>query len=473
MQIIQLLCFVVVKMLVGVVHGSGSSGQLILRDATGEINLLLCTSYCDEHSITEKQWPIANVAKLFGQSVIIRKWYVVIERISDPKKCWSDVSDSMYIVCCEEDVFVASISQKLLPSSSSYKLVYISEIYKQPLMLRCDQSSTSLNFTLECSVHNSIQSLHASKRSASKAHFNCKGNQLCLYPFLQYNCVYEALSKETVLLTNVAFVECDPKVHGDIAEVTDLVTSYNLRLDSEKMNVRIVNFMGVLINRKFCRKQDQHLPAKYSDLPGIKEGKLVYINELGCGPISKDTLSHQGINPIYSQVKVVLEIEGRCFPDTLLVYYDLTLTPQPVGLIPGALLLFTHFQLTYNYGRISCHSSALSEVQVLSVDYKLPHPKPGSSSDKEQVYKSGLFMTDGNDVSFKVTAMDTSLLSVLINELLGSVLTHACVKLRCVIITILWVRIQYKCLTCDRLLISNKCAPYCSLQQPRFSADCK
>ena len=463
-------------MLVGVVQGSGSTGQLILQDSTGEINVLLCTSYCDEHSITEKKWTIANIAKLFRQSVIIRKWYVVIERISNSKKSLSDVSDSLYIVCCEEDVFVASIPQKLLPSSSSHKLVYISEIYKQPLMLRCDRSSTSLNYTIECSVHSSIQSLHASKKLANKAHFNCKGNQLCLYPFLQYNCVYETLSKETVLLTNISFVEGDPKVHGDIAEVTDLVSSYNLRVNSEKMNIRIVNFTGVLINRKFCCKQDLHIPAKYSDLPGIKEGQLVCINELGCGPISKDTLSHQGINPIYSQVKVVLEIEGRCFPDTLLVYYDLTLIPQPVGLIPGALLLFTHFQLTCNYGRISCSSSALSKVQVLSIDYKLPHLKPGSNSEKEQAHKSGtasLFITDGNDVSFKVTAMHTSLLSVLINKLLGGILTHACVKLRCVIITILWVRIQYKCLTCDKLIISNKCETYCSLQQPKFLADCK
>ena len=467
-------------MLVAVVQGSESTGRLVLRDTTGEINLLLCTSYCNEHFITEKQWAITNVAKLFGQSVVIRKWYVVVERISDPKKHRSDVSDSMYVVCSEEDVFTTSIPQKFPASSNSaYKSMYISEIYKQPLMLRCDQSSISLNFTLECSVHSNIQSLHAAKKSTNKTYFNCK---LCLYPFLQYNCVYEAVSKETDFLPNATFVEGAPGVHGDISEVTDLVSDYKLSHGLlDKMNVRIVNFMGVLLIRKFCLKQDlDNIPAEYSDLPGIKEGELVYIKELGCGPISKKTLTRYGINPIYSQVKVVLEIEGRYFPDTLLVYYDLTLTPEPVGLIPGALLLFTHFQLTCNYGRLSCSSSALSKVEVLAVEYWLPHPKPGlsytSGSSKEQLHKSStasLFVADGNDVSFKVTAMHTSLLSMLINKLLGGLLTHACVKLRCVIVMILWVRVQYKCLTCDKLVIDESCAPYCSLQRPKFFAECK
>ena len=470
---IQVFYFVI-KMLVAVVQGSESTGRLVLRDATGEINLLLCTSYCNEHSITEKQWIITDVPKLFGQSVIIRKWYVVVERISDPRKCWSYVSDSMYIVCSEEDMFATSIPQKLPAASGSYKLVYITEIYKQPLMLRCDQSTVSLNFTLECCVHGSIQSLRASKKSTDKTYFNCK---LCLYPSLHYNCVYEALSKETDLLANAAFVEGTPRVDGDISEITDLVSSYKLSHTSEKIDVRIVNFMGVLINRKFCLKQGLDIPVEHSDLSETKEGKLVYIKELGCGPISKKALTKYGINPIYSQVKVVLEIEGRCFPDTLLVYYDLTLTPEPVGLIPGALLLFTHFQLICNYGRLSCSSSALSKVEVLAVEYMVPHPKSGSSyvtgSSKEQRSTASLFVTDGNDISFKVTAMHTSLLGVLINELLGGLLTHACVKLRCVIVTILWVRIQYKCLTCDKLVINETCAPYCSLQHPKFSAECK
>ena len=462
-------------MLVAVVQGSESTGRLVLRDATGEIDLLLCSSYCNEHSVTEKQWTITNIPKLFGMSVIIRRWYVVIERIADPK---SNVSDSIYVVCSEEDVFATSIPWKLSTSSSSYESVYISEVSKQPLMLRCDQSSVSLNFTLECCVHDN-QSLHASK-SANKTHFNCRGQQLRLYPFFHYNCTYETLSKETDLLRSAVFVGGSPGVDGDILEVTDLVSSYKLCLDSEKIDARIVNFTGVLINRKFCRKQDLDIPVEHSGLPGIKEGTMVYIKELGCGPISKKALTRYGINPIYNQVKVVLEIEGRCFPDTLLVYYDLTLTPEPVGLIPGALLLFTHFQLTCNYGRLSCSSSALSKLEVLAVEYKVPHPKPGLSyttgSSKEQLHKSStasLFVTDSNDVSFKVTTMHTNLLSILTNKLLGGLLTHACVKLRCVIVMILWVRIQYKCVTCDKLVIDETCAPYCSLQQPKFYAECK
>ena len=462
-------------MLVAVVHGSESTGRLVLQDATGEIDLLLCTSYCNEHSVTEKQWTITNVPKLFGMSVIIRKWYVVVERITDPK---NNVSDSIYVVCSEEDMFTTSIPRKSSTSSSSYESAYISEIYKQPLILRCDQSSVSLNFTLECCVHDN-QSLHASK-SANKTYLNCRGQQLCLYPFLHYSCTYETLSKESDLLRNATYVGGSPGVNGDILEVTDLVSSYKLCHDVEKFEVRIVNFMGVLINRKFCLKQNLDIPAEHSGLPGIKEGTKVYIKELGCGPILKESLTGYGINPIYSQVKVVLEIEGRCFPDTLLIYYDLTLTPEPVGLIPGTLLLFTHFQLTCNYGRLSCSSSALSKVEVLAVEYKVPHPNPGLSYttgfSKEQLHKSStasLFVTHSNDVSLKVTAMHTSLLSMLTNKLLGRLLTHACVKLRCVIVTILWVRIQYKCVTCDKLVIDETCAPYCSLQQPKFSAECK
>ena len=458
-------------MLVAVVQGSESTGHLVLCDATGEIKFLLCSSYCDQHHITEKQWTIGNVAKLFGQSVVISKWYVVVERISDPM---NEMSDSVYISCSEDDIFTTSIPPQLVTPSSSHKLVYISEVYKQPLMLKCDQSSTFLNFTLECFVHSNIQSLHRSERSTTKAHFNCKGQQLCLYPFLHYNCVYQVL-KEANLLANAVFVEGTPRVQGDVFEVTDLVSSYKLCHDLEKMDIRIVNFTGVLLNRKFCRKQNLEIPVELSELPGIKEGKMVYIKELGSGPIPKETLTQCGINPIYSQVNVVMEIEGRCLPDTLLVYYDLTLMPEPVGLIPGVLLLFTHFQLTCNYGRITCSSSALSKVGVLAVDHKLPHTNP-RLSDTELLHKSNtpsLFMTDSSSASFKINAMHTSLLSILINKLLGGLLTHACVKLQCVIVTILWVRIQYKCSTCDKLIINDSCAPYCALQQPRFSAECK
>jgi len=462
-------------MLVAIVEGSETTGQLVLRDATGEIRLLLCMSYCDKHFIAEKQWTITNVAKLLGQSVIVRKWFVVIEKVTSHKQCWHDIPKSMYVVCSKEDIFATSIQRNLQPpsSSSSYKSICISALDKQPLILKCDKSSTCLNFKLECSIHDSIQSLHTSKRSTDKKYFNCKGQQLRLYPFLHYNCVYQALSRETDFLADVAFVEGTPKVFGDVLEVTDLVSSYKLCHDLEKMNVRIVNFTGVLLNRKFCLKQDLHIPAEFSDLPEIKEGKMVYVRELGCGPISKEVLTRSGINPIYSQVKVVMEIEGRCFPDTILVYCDLTLTPELVGLLPGTLLLFTHFQLTCNYGRLSCSSSALSKIEVLAVDYTMLHTDGSSKEQLHRSNKASLYMVDHNKVSFKITAMHTSLLGMLINKLLGGVLTYACVKLRCVVVTVLWVRIQYKCSTCDKLIISDSCAPYCSLQQPRFSAECK
>ena len=469
------------QILVAVVQGSQSNGQLVLHDATGEIRFLLCTSYCDQHSITERQqWTIANVAKLFGQSVVIRRWYAVVERISDPKNYEKDVSDLLYILCSEEDMFATSITQKLPASSSGHKTVYISEIYKQPLMLKCDQSSPYLNFSLECCSHSNIQSVHSSKKLMGTTHFNCKGQQLSLYPLLHYNCVYEALSKETDTLTNVTFVEGTPGVLGDVLEVTDIVSGYKLCHDSNKIDIKIVNFTGVLLNRRFCCKQGVNIPVDFSDLPSVKEGKMVYIKELGCGPIPKETLAQHGINPVYSQVKVVMEIEGRCYPDTLLVYYDLTLTPEPLGLIPGALLLFTHFQLSCNYGRITCSSSALSKVEVLAIDHKLLCVKPGLSyaagSGQERLHKSStpsLFAVDGKEVTYKITAMYTSLLSFLVNKLLSGLLTHACVKLRVVIVTILWVRVQYKCSTCDKLIVNDNCAPYCSLQQPRFSAECK
>ena len=464
-------------MLVAVVQGSDSTGYLILRDFTGEMKLLLCTSYCDEHSVTERQWTIANVAKLFGQSVVIRRWYAIVERVSGPNNYQKDISSIMYILCSEEDIIATSIPQRLPASSSGYNTIYISEIYKQPLMLKCDQSSTYLNFSLECCSHGNIQSVHSSKRSKGKTHYNFKGQQLSIYPLLHYNCVYEALSKQADILTNVTFVEGTPGVLGDVLEITDIVSNYKLCRDSNKIDVRIVNFTGVLLNRKFCRKQDLHIPGEFSDLPGVKAGKMVYIKELGCGPIPKETLAQYGINPVYSQVKVVMEIEGRCCPDTILVYYDLTLTPELIGLIPGALLMFTHFQLSCNYGRITCSSSALSKVEVLAIDYKLLCVKPyRHGPGKEEIHKSStpsLFAVDSKEVSYKITAMHTSLLSLLINKLLGGLLTHACVKLRVVIVTILWVRIQYKCSTCDKLVINDTCAPYCSLQQVKFSAECK
>ena len=76
-------------------------------------------------------------------------------------------------------------------------------------------------------------------------------------------------------------------------------------------------------------------------------------------------------------------------------------------------------------------------------------------------------------VSLKVMMMPTTLLGMLSSKLLDGILTHGCVKLRCVIVTILWVRIQYKCATCDKLVVGEKCAPFCSLQQPKFSVECK
>ena len=69
----------------------------------------------------------------------------------------------------------------------------------------------------------------------------------------------------------------------------------------------------------------------------------MYMRELGCGPVTTDHLKSLNINPTYSRVKLVMEVEGRRIPDTILVYCNLTLTPEPVGLIPGAVLWFTHF----------------------------------------------------------------------------------------------------------------------------------
>ena len=462
-QISSCTCGVVyfsLQILTGLVQGS-STGRLVLKDTSGEVQLLVCSSY-DEHCITEQQPSIPNIAKLYGQSIVLKKWLIVVEKTAGTLQCWD--SSTVYVLCSEEDVFATDISQKPLLESSTQKSFYISDLYKQPLMLRCEEMSVNLSYTIE--------SGKASILPANKNYFHLSRRHLCFYPLLHFGCTYQVVGTQNEVasnITNVVFLEGSPAVNGDVLEVTDIVSNYKLTLEYESINIKVVNFTGILIKRKFCFKQDLTVPEQYSNLPEIKEGKLVYIRELGCGPVTADHLKSLNINPAYSRVKLVMEVEGRCIPDTMLVYYDLTLTPEPVGLIPGAVLLFTHFQMTYNYGRLTCSSSALSKVEVLAVDSsKIQCIVPKLSA----VSKDSLYVSS-DKIPLKVMMMPTSLLGMLSSKLLDGILTHGCVKLRCVIVTILWVRIQYKCATCDKLVVGAKCAPFCSLQQPKFSVECK
>ena len=451
----------------GLVQGSGT-GQLVLKDTSGEVQLLICSSYYDEHSVTEQQSSIPSIAKLFGQSIVLKKWFIVVEKTTGTLQCWD--KSTVYILCSEVDVFATDISQTPLLESSNRKLFNIFDLYKQPLMLRCEETSVDLSYTIECA---STEPGKASTLPMSKKYCHLTRRHLCFYPLLHFGCTYQAVGTQNEIaneITNAVLIEGTPSVNGDVLEVTDVMSNYKLTLESESINIKVVNFTGILIKRKFCFKQDFTIPEQYSNSSEIKEGKLVYIRELGCGPVTADHLKSLNINPAYTRVKLVMEIEGRCIPDTVLVYYDLTLTPEPVGLIPGAVLLFTHFQMTYNYGRLTCSSSALSKVEVLAVDSsKIQNTIPKLSTICKQ---SSLYIAS-DKVPLKVMTMPTSLLGMLSNKLVNGLLTHGCVKLRCVIVTTLWMRIQYKCATCDKLVIGERCAPFCSLQQPKFSAECK
>jgi len=446
------------------VQGS-STGQLVLKDTSGEVQLVICSSYYDDHCMAERRPSIPQIAKMFGQSVVLKKWFIIIEKTTGTFQCWDRCT--IYVLCSEADIFATDVSQMSLLEGSNRKPFFISNLYKQPVMLKCeDTKSVILKYTIECI---STGKAKASIPPGNKKYFNLSRRHLCFYPLLHFGCKYQAVGDRDVI-NNAIFVEGTPDVNGDVLEVTDIVSNYKLTHESESINIKVVNFTGILIKRKFCYKQDFTVPEQYSNLTEIKEGKVVYIRELGCGPVTATHLKSFDINPVYSRVKLVMEVEGRCIPDTILVYYDLTLTPEPAGLIPGAVLLFTHFQITYNYGRLTCSSSALSKVEVLSVD---PTKIQNTTSKISGVSKDSSLYIPSDKLPLKVLMMPTSLLGMLSSKLLDGLLTHGCVKLRCVIVTILWMRIQYKCATCDKLIVSEKCAPFCSLQQPKFSAECK
>ncbi len=143
-------------------------------------------------------------------------------------------------------------------------------------------------------------------------------------------------------------------------------------------------------------------------------------------------------------------------PDTLMMYVNVKRgICLPIGLLPGTTATFHGFKAkTSKLGNVYCSSSAVSSIQIHSLD--------DSDSGQE---------ADVNGITLQMDRLDASYLYDLMVNLLHGRLTRriACVRGKFSMVQQVWL--QYVCLTCNGAVTDGRCRAVCSGTNPALKAE--
>ena len=148
---------------------------------------------------------------------------------------------------------------------------------------------------------------------------------------------------------------------------------------------------------------------------------------------------------------LAIEVRSISTPDTITVYIYLNNTPLPIGLLPGAQVMFYNVMLKCSRSNNPyCVYCASSSIEIL----QLPH-----QSCKDPILNT--------------SCLPVTLISNLLHKLTSGQLSHNVVCVRGTIVSIQYLKIQFLCLTCGATIIDHHCHISCGYQHSTLKAEAR
>ena len=167
------------------------------------------------------------------------------------------------------------------------------------------------------------------------------------------------------------------------------------------------------------------------------------------------SLSSSLTSPSLSPYTDAVQVRSVAYPDTITVYFDLKQQPVPVGLIPGAKVVFYKFEFKQTQsGNCYVHQCSSSSLQLLSF--------PSSSSS---TIMGGHGEREDHVVSPEMLRLPVTCFNMLISKLMSGKLSRRIVAVRAVLRSVQQASLMLACQTCAQPVVDGACAPYCTMNR--------
>lgn len=408
--------------LIGQLKGDDNNGYLQLCDVNDGVNVVSTSEnslfiHCGSHVIISDMRVITEEISVYNKGHKSSQFITYIHPITYNivnADIPSAIDNSLY--------FIVTLKSSVLTSSSKHQQIKVLASYDINSLTRSTPLShvTREHPSSPTRVQSSLQCVQC------VLHFE----NTSFYCYLQYGGLYSL----TPYAIEMKHLKSNPSITITNNHVIDLLEV------SDKWNIIEYSDISDIMSKLYHSS---------TTLPRYNFSQHL-VSFKGCIVTHTIRLAHTiSTDSSTNNYTLAIEVRSISTPDTITVYIYLNNTPLPIGLLPGAQVMFYNFMLKCSRSNNPyCVHCASSSIEIL----QLPH-----QSCKDPILNT--------------SSLPVTLISNLLHKLTSGQLSRNIVCVRGSIVSIQYLKIQFLCLTCGSTIIDHHCHISCGYQHSTLKAE--